>query len=311
MNLTLKDAIKKNVKSHTLTEVTVAYILKKLGYANYNIYGLISMHKTYEKLCREYKDTVESIEIENYNVEDMSNTIWFCWLQGIENAPDLVQNCLNSIKYNCSNKNIIIIDKTNYQKYTSLPNYIIEKWEKEIISNTLFSDLIRINILLRHGGLWLDSTTYLTAPLPKYIFSNDLFVYRNGQFNMDDINIANWLIYAKPNNFLLAKTQALLFKYWQDYNYIRQYFIFHIFFRMVSDSYPDEYNKIPYYNHLDNHIFAQELLENYNQERFEQICNITSIHKLSNKLDLSKYNENSYYAKLNELYKQQGIKNGK
>ena len=223
MNLSFKDALTKNLKSHTLPEVSVAFLLKKAGYANYNIYGLISMHKTYEKLCKQYKNTVKDIEIEKYNLKDMSNTIWFCWFQGIENAPSLVINCLNSIKYHCGDKNIVIINKDNYKKYTHLPSYIIEKWEKGIITNTAFSDLVRINILLCHGGLWIDSTTYLTDQLPKYIFSNDLFVYRNGQFDMDDINMASWLIFSKPNNFLLAKTQALLFKYWKDYDYLRQY----------------------------------------------------------------------------------------
>ena len=303
MNLSFKDALTKNLKSHTLPEVSVAFLLKKAGYANYNIYGLISMHKTYEKLCKQYKNTVKDIEIEKYNLKDMSNTIWFCWFQGIENAPSLVINCLNSIKYHCGDKNIVIINKDNYKKYTHLPSYIIEKWEKGIITNTAFSDLVRINILLCHGGLWIDSTTYLTDQLPKYIFSNDLFVYRNGQFDMDDINMASWLIFSKPNNFLLAKTQALLFKYWKDYDYLRQYFIFHIFFRMVSDTYPQEHKKIPYYNHIDNHIFAQEIFDEYSEDRFQQIKNITSVHKLSNKIDLSKNCKNSYYSKLDILFK--------
>lgn len=303
MKLSFKDALKKNLKSHTLTETAVATAIKKAGYANYYLYSLISMHKTYEKLCRQYKKYVKTIEIEKYNEKDMSDSIWICWLQGMENAPELVKSCFASVKYHCKGKNIVVITSENYKDYTDLPDYIIEKWQGGIISNTMFSDLLRINILLRHGGLWLDATTYLTDKLPDYLFSNDLFVYRNGQFDMDDINMANWLIYAKPNNFLLAKTQALLFRYWKDYDYLRQYFIFHIFFRMVSDEYHEEYKKIPYYNHIDNHIFSEEIFNPYNPTRFEQIKNITSIHKLSNKLDLTQNREGSYYSMLSDLYK--------
>lgn len=304
MKLSFKEALKKNIKSHTLIETMVAFIIKKAGYANYYLYGLISMHKTYEKLCKKYQKQIRDIEIQKYDCKDMSDTIFICWLQGIDNAPELVKNCFNSVKYHCKDKNIVVIDDKNYKEYTSLPDYIINKWNDGIISNTFFSDILRINILARHGGLWLDATTYLTAPLPDYIFSNEFFVYRNGFFELDDINMASWLIYSKPNNLLLLKTQALIFKYWTEHNYLRQYFLFHLFFKMVSDTYPDEYKKIPYYNHIDNHIFAEELFDEYDEKRFNQIKDITSIHKLSNKLEMSKNQENSYYSKLGELYMQ-------
>lgn len=49
--------------------------------------------------------------------------------------------------------------------------------EKGIITNTHFSDLLRIELLINHGGLWLDATTYLTGTLPNYISENDfLFI---------------------------------------------------------------------------------------------------------------------------------------
>ena len=71
----------------------------------------------------------------NENIE----YIWQCWLQGIEQAPDLVKMCLNSVeKYKKSNQKRIIITAENFADYLTLPTTIIEKWRKGNISNTQF-----------------------------------------------------------------------------------------------------------------------------------------------------------------------------
>lgn len=299
----IKSAIKKYTKSHTLADEIGGFIINKTGYANRYMSTINAMYKTYTKINKKFKPVLESINVEQYDCKDMSNTVWICWLQGIDNAPELVKHCYESVRYNVKDREIIVITKDNFSSYTSLPDYIIEKWEKGIITNTLFSDLIRINLLNRHGGLWLDATAYLTDDIPDYITSSDFFVYRNGWFNFDMINMGNWLIYSKPNNRLLLETEKLLFEYWKTHNFIRQYFIFHIFFRMVTDKYPQLWNEVPYYNQIDQHIFIQEINRKYDEKRFEQIKAITPIHKLTNKLGDIEFEDDSYYSKLSELYK--------
>lgn len=39
-----------------------------------------------------------------------------------------------------------------------LPDYIVKKWEKGRIPADLFSDLLRLELLIRYGGTWIDST---------------------------------------------------------------------------------------------------------------------------------------------------------
>ena len=301
----LLSKIKESIKRHTIFQDAVGALLLKSGFAGKFDAILISRYKTYSQLNKKYAKYIGKNNFAPSPCPAKSKTIWVCWFQGMDTAPWLVKTCHETVKYYCSDWEIIVIDKSNLQEYTDLPDYIIEKWQKGIISNAHFSDIVRLNLLVRYGGLWLDSTVYLTGKIPSYITDGDLFVYRNGFFEEDMINMGNWLMYSKQNNHMLNEVLNLLYKYWYNCNYTKQYFIMHIFFKMVSNKYPDEWKKVPYYNHIDQHILAYEIGEKYNKTRFNQIMNLTSIHKLSNKLDLNSFHKESIYSKLDKLYKNQ------
>lgn len=301
--MSIKNKITNLIKSKTLFYELFAIVLGLLGFGNKYMCGINSMYKTYTVIKRKYKKYIGRENSTKYNCENMQDTIWFCWLQGLDSAPELIKNCYDSINYHKSDMNLILITKDNFKEYTNLPNFIIEKWESGKIPPAHFSDLIRVNILLRFGGLWLDATTYLTGSIPDYITNSDFFVYQNGFFNKEMINLGSWLIYSKPNNILLNETQRLLYIYWEKNNRLKHYFLLHMFFRMVTDKYPEEWQKVPYYNQIDQHIFQQEFLKTYNDRRFNQIKNISPIHKLTHKLKKENIEPNSYYSKLSSLYK--------
>ena len=63
---------------------------------------------------------------------EKSDKIWICWFQGVDNAPKLVQKCIESIKENVKEKEVIIIDLKNYKKYITLPTIIIESLKEKI-----------------------------------------------------------------------------------------------------------------------------------------------------------------------------------
>ena len=90
-------------------------------------------------------------------------------------------------------------------KYVQFPNYIIEKWNAGLITNTHMTDLLRLELLIRYGGMWVDATVLCTSRsknIPKYYFDSELFFYqclkpgRDGHCNY----ISSWLISAKTNN---------------------------------------------------------------------------------------------------------------
>ena len=64
----------------------------------------------------------------NTNLPNKTNrVIWFCWLQGLEYAPEIVQACYNSIKRNIPDREIKVIDAKNWKEYVELPDFIVKK----------------------------------------------------------------------------------------------------------------------------------------------------------------------------------------
>ena len=97
------------------------------------------------------------------NASTGSATVWFCWLQGLDDAPEIVKACYNSIKRNIPNREVKVIDAKNWKEYVELPDFIVKKWENGKIPAALFSDLLRLELLIKYGGTWIDSTVLCTG----------------------------------------------------------------------------------------------------------------------------------------------------
>ena len=228
-----KNLVKISIKNKTVFHSAMEYFFSKTDRTSGYLAEQSVKYDIYSKLKKKYSKYVGKTNFKQYP-GDESEKVWVCWFQGIENAPEIVQNCIKSLKYHIKDREIVFLNKGNIKDYVNLPDYIYEKWEKGIIPYAQFSDILRIELLIEHGGIWLDATTYLTAPLPEYITDSDFFVYHDGLFDKETVNMGNWLIRSKANNILLNETQNLLLKYWENENYLCHYFLFHMFFRTVK-----------------------------------------------------------------------------
>lgn len=270
--------------SHTLMTDVFGYGLAATGFADKYLAGQVTMYKSYHWLRKRFQAEL-GVTKQPTIEKSKKDYVWVCWLQGIENAPEIVKNCYDSVKYWLKDKEIVVVTGENYIQYVSLPDYIIDKWKKGIITNTHFSDLLRLELIIRYGGLWLDATTYLTGMIPDYVEQNDFFVYRNGWMDMELINMGSWFIYSRyTNNILLIETRKLIYKYWAKYNYLKNYFLLHMFFRMATDEYPVLWDRIPMMNQIDQHLLMNELSKIYHKKRCEDIFNLTPVHKLTYKI---------------------------
>lgn len=300
----IKQLIKKSIAQKTLFTDVFGYLLTKTGFADKYLAGQLTMYKSYSWLRKKFDSDLKQIEAElpkEQNCAVAEKQVWICWLQGIENAPQIVQDCYASVCYWMKDWKITVITAQNMSEYVQFPDYIIDKWKAGIITNTHLSDLLRLELLIHYGGLWMDSTTYMTDSLPTYVADSNLFVYRNGWMDMEMINMGSWLMYSKyTNDRILLETQQLLYRYWKKYNYLKNYFLLHIFFRMVTDENPKLWEQVPAINHIDSHLLMQELPKQYDKNRCKKIKNLTPIHKLTYKFKTSK---GSTAEKLGVLYK--------
>lgn len=303
---------KEKIVNH-LRHGTLFYLLKtKISFKFCNLITQNKNATTYLLQCRNYdklKKKFEYILKEPITIKKNkkyhSKKIWFCWLQGYENAPDLVKACYKSLKINMPDYEIIFLTEKNINNYVEFPDYINKKYKSGNINRVQLSDLLRISLLCKHGGLWIDSTVLCTSPdFIKIISQEPLFVYKQLDLIRQDIQpivASSWLIYAESNNEICLLTQKLLFEYWKKYNYAIDYFIFHFFFAMATEKYSDMWNSIPTFNNINPHIMQFELNNKFSTKRWKQLKEYSSFHKLNNHL---KYKlDSTIYSHILEEYR--------
>lgn len=247
----------------------------------------------YQYLVKEYSHLLKNL---NYveGSKEYSNKIWWCWLQGEDKAPDLCKACLESLRYHFKNKEIIVITEKNMWDYVDFPEYIKIKYNKGIISRTHFSDLLRLELLIRHGGTWIDSSVFCTGE-DINLFDNNLFVYQNFMRGDEAITASNWLISSEKNNPILCTTRDLLYRYWEKNDYTIHYFIFHFFFRMATEKYKSEWQQMPRYSNIPPHILQFEMFDSFSEGRLKEVKKMSNFHKLTQKADLPSNIENTFY----------------
>ena len=241
-----------------------------------------------------------------YFFERTIKPVWILWLQGFENAPEVVKLCVHSMKRILGQQeHICLLDKDNLFEYIDLPDYIIQKWQRGIIDNTHFSDIVRLHLLNTYGGIWIDATVYFTGnKLPDYIKDSNLFMFNiwESRKKCQDAAIsANWLIASEPANKMLMILEALLLEYWKKENETRDYMLFHILWKIVVERFPDEWDKVENILRDPAHLLANELTCQFDERRFERLKKISDIHKLSYKIEYAEAGNDSFWAKICEL----------
>ena len=274
--------------------------IKKYGL--FHIYGreafkLSRQHKCYLKLEKKYAKLIKG----NLNIEtnEKSNKVFVCWLQGIENAPELVKVCYESLKKYLTNKEIVVITAKNVFDYVDFPDFIIEKWKKGIISNTHFSDILRIELLTKYGGVWIDSTVLCSGKIPKYVDESDFFVFRNDYRGDESIMISSWFMQSTKNYPILVEVKNLLYSYWQKNNKLKHYYLLHFFMTMVMKKYKNLTDKIPFISNINPHVLQFEyLFRSFDEKTYEFIKSQCFVHKLSYKFNLNRDLSNTFYEEI-------------
>lgn len=144
-----------------------------------------------------FNAALESVDTNsnNFNGSKSSEVIWFFWWQGLNEAPSLVKNCYSSLKKHSKNHKIIILSKNNICRYAHIPAYIYDKVNKNKITLTAFSDIVRFNLLKNYGGLWVDSTILWFKDFPNSFFSNFYTAHGSANLTHKNVSLGRWTSY--------------------------------------------------------------------------------------------------------------------
>ncbi len=242
---------------------------------------LKKLNKEFGYITDRYRDYEDNCE---YNG---TAPIWVSWMQGYDEAPELVQKCIDSIKESTKHP-VYLIESNNLKEYTDIPDYIMEKYEKKIITNAQFSDILRMNLLSRYGGLWIDATVFVPRGIPESIFEEKFYTCKRAIKETSYISGYRWTSFINgcQKGCVIQECMNELFSaYWKKKNYLIDYLLVDYFMCMVYDNIPqakDLIDSLPFNNSkVDD--FQNVMNDTYKKEKYNEIIGAkdTFFYKLS------------------------------
>lgn len=235
--------------------------------------------------------------------------IYTMWLQGIENAPQVVKMCINSMKQNLNGNELVILDENNIEEYVSMPTDIKKKFDDLVFTKTLMSDLVRCSLLAENGGLWLDATVFVSKAIMNDVANMPFYTVVRNEAKEKDIS-------NKISPFLIGGCDTRLFCFMRDmlYEYVRNetdlmnYLLIENIFSIAceKDTQIRECVDTLFQNKQDILGLEKILEKPYEQEKLNCVLEQTPFHKLSWKktpLEKTKDMKDTMYGFLVKLYK--------
>ncbi|MEE6635744.1 capsular polysaccharide synthesis protein [Limosilactobacillus pontis] len=244
----------------------------------------------YKKIKKRYKNSTinENTTNDKWKNKKMPKVIWWCWLQGEDNIPELPKICLKSIREKIPDYKVIVVSLDNLDDYIELPEIIVTKFKAGWISGAQFSDVVRLALLAKYGGIWIDSTVYCTDDrMIKTIESNDMFMYQNlMSSNSNIIRMSSWLMATKKDNPMFEEASSLLNDYYESTNYTEDYYVCHLILTLLVRKYSELWDKMDVFNNTDPHMLQLRLNDQFSLDVWNRILMRSSFHKLNRHLSM-------------------------
>jgi len=223
----------------------------------------------------------------------MQKSIFILWFQGFIHAPPLVKLCLKSWKHYNPDWNIIELDSNNLNNYINFEEDFIDISTKKI-PHEAKSDIVRIILLKKYGGVWVDATTFCTRSLNEWL---DKYI-QEGVFGFrcyaPDRLLSSWFLYGEKDNYVINQWFLRVKHYWTSHNIPHTYYWFHgtIFgnlynidktFKIIWDNVPKLYADKP--NFITNRFMEKIDMTIKNHINTIQ----TPLYKLSHKINHQKF----------------------
>lgn len=179
-----------------------------------------------------------SLKAENYNprYDTMSRklpkTIWVYWHTELEDAPELVKLGLRSWEHMNPGWSVTFVTESNLADFIEPPVSTVPRklqWR---------ADVIRLALLARYGGVWVDITSFCMKPLDHWLPT----VMESGFFAFPDLYpgrlVNNAFLAAEPGEYLTSKWSRLMYTYFGKRGKLLHYFwCMHLFeFIILTDS---------------------------------------------------------------------------
>jgi hypothetical protein len=122
---------------------------------------------------------------------------------------------------------------------SNIDNYVdIREYRNDEIMLCHLSDITRLLLLEKYGGIWVDATTFCSCPLNQWIepyIQTGFFAFSRPS---NDFLFSNWFLYSEPENYLLKKIIESTTQYYREKKKAEIYLIQH---KLIVDLYTKDH----------------------------------------------------------------------
>ena len=199
------------------------------------------------------------------------------WNSGLDKAPAIVRVCVQQM-HETYGDDLVQLDAKTIDKW--LPaEHVLKRVAKLWPAN--YSDAIRVGLIARHGGVWLDSTILTSENATATSKNHDLLVYRyNGP------RIASWFMQGRAGSYQARMLYAAMLEYWSRNRKLKNYFLFHDLFEVLyhlDDEFKQAFDDEPDIDARPSLAIHRTLWKPFDQAAFTSMLASRPVQKLTYK----------------------------
>lgn len=130
-------------------------------------------------------------------LDEVPKIVWAYW--DSDDVPDFVNLCLKNWRKLAPNYKINFLNKNNVENYIQLP----KDWK--LLRPYRQADIIRLLLLEKYGGIWMDASIILLKKPEKFISKNNITLFTTPNCTLSNPVFENWFISTPPNNKIIKQ----------------------------------------------------------------------------------------------------------
>ncbi|GAA3940773.1 capsular polysaccharide synthesis protein [Pseudoclavibacter caeni] len=219
------------------------------------------------------------------------------WSAPDGHVPPLVRACLDRLR--ALHPDAVVLTPASVPDWVTLPGAVVDRLRERPAH---YADFLRLSLLERHGGVWVDATCLLLRSIDEGLAEAgpqpgpSLLMPR-----WTDREISNWFIAATPGHPLVRLLRAALELWWTEIGTLPDYFLFHRMFAGLLAEYPQAgllWAGTPWLGSAPAHLLQMVMFRPYDSDLVAAASRLSFAQKLSHKFDADTVPPDSLLARL-------------
>ena len=229
----------------------------------------------------------------------LATPVWAYWGQGLADRPPVVDACLSHLRRLHRQDELHLLDDETLREHVIIPPVVQERVAH---NRTHFSDILRVALLSRHGGTWVDATCYCMVHLPSFasarLDSGFLAFARN---YTDTYMLSSWFMASRPGHVIPTLLRNALYVYWTHRTTLVHYFLLHFLFEALHARHApfrEAWDRTFPLDAYAAHRLQGCWLSPGDEGQWREVLDASPVHKLTYKLDAHAPRHGSFHDHL-------------